>query len=364
MKDILVFGAGNGGYALAADLTARNFPVRLCTVRTPNKIRDLKEHGGIELSGAAGKGLFKPKIMTSNIEKAIEGVDIIFCPIPANGIEYSITKMLPYLKSDQIIILTPGAVGGALAVTNFLKTKGIKHVYIGETSTLPYGCRLVNPYHAEIYDVAKNVLFAMLPGNMTDEVLKIVKPLLPNFIKAETVIETSLNYMNYLFHPVGMVLNTGWIEHGKEKFRFYYDGISPSVARVLETMDRERLHILKKLDFKLVTFEEWMYRKGKTSVRDSIYNTVHASIPNKKFLSPDNFSHRFVMEDVPYGLVPISYFGKFVNIDMPVTDALITITSQMREIDFMKEGRNLEKMGILNMSICELKEFVSRGKLS
>lgn len=362
MKDILILGAGNGGCALAADLTSRNFPVRLCEVFAPNRIKDLNEHGGIKLSGAAGEGLFKPKLMTTDIEEALEDVDIIFCTIPANGIEYNIRKAIPYLKSDQIIILTPGAVGSALTITNLLKMEKVEKVSIGETCTLPYGCRLVSPYHVEIYDVAKDVLFAMLPDNMTDEVLKIVKPLLPNFIKAETVLETSLNYMNYLFHPVGMVLNAGWIEHGKEKFRFYYDGISPSVAKVLEAMDRERLNILKELDFKLVTFEEWMYRRGKTSVKDSIYNAVHSSIPNKKFLSPDNLNDRFIMEDVPYGLVPISYFGKFVNVNTPVTDALITIAAQMREIDFMREGRDLEKMGISNMSISEIKEYVLKGE--
>ena len=362
MKDIMILGAGNGGCALAADLTARSFSVRLCETYVKERINHLKEHGGIELTGAAGEGLFKPKLMTTNIEEAMEGVDIIFCTIPANGIEFNIRNSLPYLKPGQIIILTPGAVGSALCITNLLKQEKIENVFVGELCTMPYGCRLTSPYLVEVYDVAKDILFAMLPDRKTNEVLETIKPLLPNLIKAETVLETSLNYMNYVFHPVGMILNAGWIEHGKENFAFYYDGISPSVAKVLEALDNERLEIIKKFKFKTVSFVEWFYRRGKTHVKDNVYNAIHSSIPNKKFLSPDSLKHRFILEDVPYGLVPIFYFAKLLNVQTPITDALITISSQMCDVDFVKEGRNLEKMGIANMSLSEIKKFVLEGE--
>jgi len=362
MKDVLIVGAGNGGCAMAADLTARNFSVRLCEIYFPERIKNLKEHGGIELTGAAGEGLFHPKLMTTNIEEAMEDVDIIFFTIPANGIEFHIHKFLPYLKSDQIIILTPGAVGGALSVTNLLKQEKIENVFVGELCTLPYSCRLISPYLVEVYDVAKDVLFAMLPDHKTNEILETIKPLLPNLIKGETVLGTSLNYMNYLFHPVGMILNAGWIEHGKENFAFYYDGISPSIAKVLEGLDNERLNIIKQLKLKTVPFVEWFYRRGKIHLRDSVYNAIHSSIPNKKYLSPDSLKYRFILEDVPYGLVPVACFGKLLNIQTPITNALITISSQMCDIDFMKEGRNLEKMGISNMSLSEIKELVLEGK--
>lgn len=358
MKDILIIGAGNGGCALAADLTARNFSVRLCSIYTLNRIKKIKEHGGIELKGVLGKGRYTPKIMTSNIEEALKNVNIIFCTVPANGIEFTIYKMIPYLESGQIIILVPGAVGGALFIRNLLKQERIRNINIGETCTLPYGCRLVTPYLVEIYDVAKNVLFAMLPDSETNDILDTIKILLPNFIKAETILETSMNYMNYLFHTPGMILNTGWIEHSEESFAFYYDGISPSVAKIIEAMDNERLNILRQFSLKTVKFEEWLFRRGKTNAKDSVYNAVHGSVPNKNYLSPDSLNHRFILEDVPYGLVPISFFGKLVNIDTPVTDALITISSHMCGINFMKEGRNLLKMGINNLSINEIKKSV------
>ena len=78
MNDIAIVGAGNGGCAMAADLTLRGFQVRLCEIYLPNRISELKKRGGIELTGAAGKGLFRPKLMTTDIKKALEGVKIIF----------------------------------------------------------------------------------------------------------------------------------------------------------------------------------------------------------------------------------------------------------------------------------------------
>jgi len=363
MKDIAIVGAGNGGCAMAADLTLRGFHVRLCEIYLPNRISELKKHGGIELTGAAGKGLLCPKLMTTSIEEAIKDVNIIFFTIPAVGLEFHVHKLISYLKPGQIIILTPGAVGSTLFVTNLLNHEKVDNIFVGETCTLPYGCRLTNPFHVEVYDVAKEVLFAMLPDIKTEEVLKLINPLLPNLIKGETVLETSLSYMNYLFHPVGMILNAGWIEHRKGDFAFYYDGISPSVAKVLEELDNERLNIIRALKFKAISFVEWLFRRGKTQLKDSVYDAIHSSIPNKNFKAPENLKHRFMLEDVPYGLVPISYFGQLLNIRTPVTDALILIASQMCGEDFKEKGRNLEKMGISKMSLARIKKWVYEGSL-
>ena len=363
MKDITIVGAGNGGCAMAADLTLRGFQVRLCEIYNPNRIQELKKHGGIELTGAAGKGLLCPKLMTTSIDEAIKDVDIIFCTIPANGLEFNIRKFVPYLRSGQIIILTPGGVGGALFITNLLNHEKIENLFVGETCTLPYGCRLASPFHVEVYNVSKDVVFAMLPDIKTDEVLKLIKLFLPNLIKGETVLETDLTYVNYLLHPVGMILNAGWIEHRKGDFAFYYDGISPSVAKILEELDNERLNIIRALKFKPISFVEWSFRRGKSQLRDSVYNSIHSGISNRTIKAPKSLEHRYILEDVPYGLVPISYLGQLLNIQMPVTNALILIASRMCGKDFMKEGWNLEKMGISKMSLTQIKKWVYEGSL-
>jgi opine dehydrogenase len=364
VKPVAIIGAGSGGCAMAADLTLRGFQVHLCACYFPERIDELRNHGGIELTGSAGAGFVLPKLMTTNVAEAIKDIDLIFWTIPAIGHDFHARQCAPHVRSEQILILTPGAVGGALSVAHLLNQLGAKGIPIGETCTLPYGCRLTSPFHVEVYDVAKDVVLAMLPDVATDKVVRLVQPLFPNIIRGETVLETSLNYMNLLLHPVGTILNSGWIEHRKGDFAYYYDGISPSVARILEELDNERLNLLRALNLKPVPFVEWFFRRGKTQTKASVYEAIHSSIPNRNFRAPENLNHRFILEDIPFGLVPLSHFGRLLGVVTPVTDALILLASRMCGRDFLKEGNGLERMGIAKMSLDELKKWVSEGRQS
>jgi len=364
MKPIAVVGAGNGGCAMSSHLTLQGFEVNLCEIYFPNRIEELENRGGIELTGVAGDELIRPRLMTTDIGKAIRDVEFIIWPIPASGHEFHVHKIAPHLKPGHHLILTPGAVGGALFVANLLNQLKVKNIYIGETCTLPYGCRLTSPFRVEIYDVAKYLLFAMLPDVDTDRVLTLLKPVFPNLTRGETVLETSLSYPNLLLHPPGMILNTGWIEHRKGDFAYYYDGISPSVAKILEELDNERLSIVRSFDLKPMPFVEWFFRRGKTENKDSMYGAIHDSIPNRTIRAPASLEHRFILEDVPFALVPLQHFGQLLGIPTPVTDALILLASKMCGRDFLKEGNNLEKMGIAGMSPNQIKEWVCKGELS
>jgi opine dehydrogenase len=358
LNRIAIIGAGNGGCAMAADLTMRGFSVNLCEIYTPHRIEDLSERGGIEISGAAGTGFAVPELLTTDVGEAIAGVDLILWTVPATGHSFHVNKCARYLRDGHILILTPGAVGGSLAVTHALNKMGVKGIRVGETCTLPYGCRLTSPFHVEVYDVAKDVLFAMFPDSETDSIFELLQTFFPNLIRGENVLDTSLNYMNMLLHPVGMILNTGWIEHRNGDFAYYYDGISPSIARLLEDIDQERLHILGALDLDRRSFVEWFFRRGKTQSKESVYMAIHTSIPNRNFRAPDSLQHRFILEDVPFGLVPFSYIGDLAGVPTPVTDALILLASRMCKKDFLKEGISLERMGIAQLSVTELQNWV------
>ena len=363
MKPIAIVGAGNGGCAMAADLTLRGIPVHLCEIYRLERIFELKKRGGIELGGAAGSGLATPKLLTTDFAEGVRDVDVIIWTIPANGHAFHVRQAAPHLRANQVLILTPGAVGGALFVNHSLKQLGVMDVHVGETCTLPYGCRLTNPFHVEIYDVAKDVLFAMFPDVETDRILALLKPIFPNLSRGETVLDTSLNYMNMLLHPVGVILNAGWIEHRRGDFAYYYEGISPAVARVLEEVDWERLNILRALSLRPVSFVEWFFRRGKTENKESVYMAIHSSVPNRNFRAPESLEHRFLVEDVPFGLVPLAQFGRLLGVATPVTNALILLASKMCGQDFSQDGIDLHKMGIAGMPPTQLKNWVSAGRL-
>ena len=56
--------------------------------------------------------------------------------------------------------------------------------------------------------------------------------------------------------------------------------------------------------------------------------------------------HRYIKEDVGFGLVPMTEIGHSLGVKTPVMDALITLASAMHKTDYRAEGLTLKKMGL------------------
>jgi opine dehydrogenase len=62
--------------------------------------------------------------------------------------------------------------------------------------------------------------------------------------------------------------------------------------------------------------------------------------------APTTLDHRYLWEDIPTGLVPISDVAHALDIATPTIDRLIDQGSEELGRDFRKEGRTLKRLGI------------------
>ena len=80
MKKITVIGAGGTGHTIAADLALRGYDVRLCDSEA---YRDILErtaaNGGVRTSGMMGEGFAKIPMITTDVARALEGVEQVIC---------------------------------------------------------------------------------------------------------------------------------------------------------------------------------------------------------------------------------------------------------------------------------------------
>ena len=113
-----------------------------------------------------------------------------------------------------------------------------------------------------------------------------------------------------------MILNAGWIQRTSGDLYYYYDGTTPAVAEVMRAIDRERVSIMKAVGFEAVGFIQRFFEAGYTSKRaveeNSFYTAFQESEPNRWIRSPSALNHRFLDEDVRFGLVPMSEIGRVV----------------------------------------------------
>jgi opine dehydrogenase len=159
-------------------------------------------------------------------------------------------------------------------------------------------------------------------------------------------------------HPAGMVGNAGRIETGGGNFYFYRDGITPAIAEVIGAIDRERLALARRLGLPLLSFVDIFHQAGLTSdaarESQSVYQATQESAANRTIKAPPTLNHRYLNEDVGYGLAPMSELGRLV-------DALITLASEINRTDYRREGLTLEKMGLSGVAPDRLRTLLHEG---
>lgn len=350
IKRIAVLGAGNGGAATAGDLTLRGYEVRWYT-RNSRTLAPFAELGGVEMRGAAGEGFAKVALITTDLKEAVRGADLMIIVIPTSGHGWYGEQLASILKPGQIAMLNPGHTGGGLNFSTALRRAGYDSEFrVCETATLTYGCRMHTSTKTNVIHIATNLLFAAFPNKHLDEIYDAVKPLYPNIVRAMNVFHSGLLNLNAIEHPAQILCNAGWVEWTKGDYYFYYEGTTPSVARVIEAVDRERLAIAEGIGVPTQTFVEYFAAAGYTSAEaaksGSVYRALQESAPNRYVKGPPSLDHRYVHEDVGFGLVPMSEIGHLMGVATPTMDALIHIASVTNKTNYRTQGLTLEKMGL------------------
>jgi opine dehydrogenase len=360
---ITVIGAGHGGKAMVADLAMRGYAVRLYN-RTNTHIQEIAARGGIEVTLEDGQQEFGPiRLVTSVMAQALDGASLIMIVIPASGHRDTALACAPYLQDGQIIVLNPGRTGGALEFRHTLAEAGCTaDVIVAEAETFLFASRSVGPAQAQVFRRKNSVPLAALPATRTLEVLDIVQEVYPQFIAAPNVLHTSLNNMGAVFHPALTLLNAGWIEATGGDFEFYVDGVTPSTAQMLERLDRERVTVAAALGIRAQSACEWLTR-AYSAHGENLYEAIHDNPGYKGILAPRTLRHRYIFEDVPYSLVPISGLGQRFGVDVWAMESMIRLANTLAGTDYAYRGRTLERMGLVGLSLREITRFVNTGSI-
>lgn len=355
-----VLGAGHGGLAMAGHLGLMGFDVNLYN-RTEDRLWGIKAREGIEVEGEIN-GFGQVTIATTHIEEAIRGVDIIMVVVPAMGHRFIAEQCAPYLQDGQMVILNPGRTFGALEFREVLEEKNCgANIIIAETQTFIYASRCTGPAQVKIFRIKNSIPVASIRAHRIPDILKKVRCAFPQFIPGDNILKTSFDNIGSVFHPAICLMNAGWIEDISE-FQFYIQGVTQSVAKILDQVDAERVAVAAALGIRALTAREWLYLAYNT-VGKSLQSAMHANPGYRGIMAPTNLNMRYITEDVPYSLVPIASVGEMLNTPTPTIKALIHFASTIHDCDYWKDGRTVEKLGIAGKSLKEIR-LLSIGQSS
>lgn len=360
-----VVGGGNTAFGLAATLKIRGFEVAL--LEAPEfaaSLAPVHAAGGIKLRGVVGEGLARVDEVTTDPARALDGAAAVFLAVPAYGHARMAELILPELKGNQLLALTPGNAGGALEFARLLKAlPESRRPLLAEASSCLFACKKDGPDGVWIRGLKQGLPVAALPATRTEEVLQILHVPFPEFGPARDVLETSLTNVNHVTHPPGVLLNLGRVELGTADWFFYADGLSPSVCRVMEQVDAERVEVVRRLGLPPKTLLEWLIQfYGHQGMKgDTLFEAFNATPVHGPAKGPRSVGHRYVTEDIPYGLVSIASIGHELGVKTPAIDAMVALAGMVSGRDWWADGRTAAKMGLAGLSAEEMVRLVAGG---
>lgn len=350
---------------MAAHLSLMGFEVSLYN-RSLDRIKPIMDLGGVEM--IAGEGSNIPSgwadipLVTTEISEAVDEADIIMVATTADGHRNVAELCAPYLRDGQIVVLNPGRTCGALEFYYVLKREGTDaDVTIAEAETFIYACRSINPGQVKIFRIKNAVPVAAIPAYRTPDVVKALRVAFPQFVPGDNVMRTSLGNVGSVFHPAITILNAGRIEGTGGDFEFYMEGVTPSIGRVLEAIDRERVALGEALGFRIITAREWLYIAYSVAGR-TLYEAMRANDGYAGIKAPSSLNYRYLNEDVPMSLVPMVSLGETLGVPTPVMRSMIGLASIMNECDYWRIGRTMDKIGLSDMSMKEIRHLVLTGE--
>lgn len=342
--NITVIGAGNSGLAMAAHLSKEGNKVTLWN-RSKATIAKLMETHTIYCKGIINAKV-KIDLITNDLKKAVKNPDLILITTPASSHKELAKQLAMCLKKETMIVLNPGRTFGALEFQEIFKewNPDLKQT-IAETQTIIYTCRRTSEDSVNIISLKSDVLISTFDAAENHQIIsRLPECIRKYFIPARSMIETSIGNVGMILHCAPLLLNTGWTESKNTIYKYYYDGITPTIGRLIEQIDGERVMISKILGLEVETTKQWLKRTYHVE-GESLYECIQNNHAYTTIVAPCSLDHRYIFEDVPCGLVPLESVGKRLGLEMKSTSLIVELASVLMGVDFRKSGRNFNYLG-------------------
>ena len=356
---VLICGTGSSAHVLAGILSTKpNVEVRVFTQNTDKAQRWNKLMRSEPLTVTVRKGndeqvafTANPFAITSEPEQAARGCDIIIFAVPAFMHWRYLTLLEPYVEDGCVIVGLPGQNGFEFDVRKALDQR-LKNCVVMNFESLPWICRIVEFGRTVRILGTKDRLVGAIQGDLArarvTDPLATMQLLLgepPTLIVSGHLLGITLMSLNAYSHPP--IMYGRWKDWGGKALEhppLFYQEIDEDTAELLGQVSAEVVATSKRIMAEhrhvdlsqVIPMYEWDIAcygndiKDKTNLMTALRTNsgyegiTHPMIQtaNGKYL-PD-FNHRFLTEDVPFGLVVIRGIAEIARVPTPCIDKVLS----------------------------------------
>lgn len=275
--------------------------------------------------------------LTNNPKEALHNASMVILATPMSEWREYATLFNSYLNSKTIII----ALQAQLPLTLFFP----KDIAYAATDMLPFSCRSQTITHPEKCNVTvksfkQNTRMMASSVEVYDCVAKLLNLIVPfPVIHVNTWLDLSLAPTNCFFHPPLMLQYLETQEKGEPVSPFFYLGIEEVSAQRLHNMEKDLNTLITAVETNLKTqlsvstgllsymtskYKHILNPKDIKDIRsffknNPLYKKSPTPMQNKKV----DISHRYLHEDIPYGLMIWVQLANHLKIPIPAIRYII-----------------------------------------
>ncbi|MDF2478568.1 MAG: NAD/nadp octopine/nopaline dehydrogenase [Sphingobacterium sp.] len=328
---ITILGAGNSGFAAAIYFLKCGHEVLVYT-RNKHKEESVKANP-IQVSNYI-EGSFTVAI-TSDLQEALQFGELLIVATLANAHRSIFRAIRGKLNEGQKLLIL-NSNWGAYEAAGILKEEiDQKKLIVGETSSQPFLATLSGYNQLEIKAIKMEISLAGLTEAQTQILQSDLAPYFDRVLPLEDVIATTLSSANPIIHVPLSLFHITRIENAEDYL--FLGQSSPRALHFVEQIDKERIKIGQALHIYCRPILEEI-NSFWTDKYDSLFDVFHNNRMYCENLGPKSLTHRFLTEDLPFGIIPINSLGKLLHVDTPYSQAVEDMMKLYLDQDFHSEA--------------------------
>lgn len=356
---VAVLGGGHGAYATAADLALAGHRVRLWR-RSEAELAPVKGTGTITLSAGERRGAARLERATGDLAEALDGAQVVIAPLPATSHEDLAKRLTGHLTPRQIVLLTPGTLGSVVLAREIARAGGALPYAFAETGTLPYLTRKTGPAAVKAPVRAANLPLGVFPASRRAGALGPLTELFPAARPCVDALDAALTNAGPVIHPPLVLLNAGAIEGGR--FDIHAAGTTANARRLIDAVDGERVAARVGWGYPAPHYELATYY-DETRAAEGLYGKGAKAklVASGLWSEVLTFDHRYVTEDVALGLTLFESAARTASVATPAVSGLLSIFGALLGRTLSGEGRALERLGLGDYALREIRALLHEG---
>ncbi|MBV8733616.1 MAG: NAD/NADP octopine/nopaline dehydrogenase family protein [Solirubrobacterales bacterium] len=340
------------------------------------RLRRALASGGLRSTGVIRATADRVRTITADPAEVIPNADMVIIVVPAFAHGALLRRIRPCVSERTAIGCMPARGGFEFGAAQLAAVGGDVPQTLFGLQTLPWSTRVTTVgRRTHIHAIKGEVVLAALPaGRAPALAARISKMLGIRVVPARSFLGLTIGNPGQIIHPGLMYSHFRWWrgeEYAGDRVPRLHAEVTDETGVLVERLSEDAVATARALEAKtggalgleavVVPIHEWLRSAYGRLIRDaSSVASCFRTGPNQALRAPmvesrpgrfvPEFQHRYLSEDVPFGLVVTRALAEIADVETPLIDEVITWAQSVLQktylVDGELRGRDAERVPI------------------